>query len=233
MLKRALDLTISAPAALLSAPFLALILVYVWLQDRKNPLYVSYRIGKDHQPFRLFKVRTMVVGADRTGVDTTIKGDPRLLPFADILRRYKLDELPQFWNVISGHMSLVGPRPNVAREVEKYSLDEQRLLEIKPGLTDFASIVFSDLSERLAGQKDANLAYETLIRPAKSCLSLFYVDNHNIRMDVVLIVATAVSIVSKKSAIHLITEELRRNKYSSDVIDIVEGGDKNFNKFRC
>jgi lipopolysaccharide/colanic/teichoic acid biosynthesis glycosyltransferase len=200
MIKRLMDIAIALPAAVISAPVLAVLLAAVWLYDRHNPLYVPRRVGKDGKLFPLFKIRTMVVDADKTGIDTTIKGDPRLLPFAETMRRCKLDELPQFWNVLLGHMSLVGPRPNVIREVEKYTEEERRLLSIKPGLTDFASIVFADLSERLAGQDDANLAYETMIRPQKARLGLFYVDNHTVAMDIALIAATAMSLVSRTTA---------------------------------
>lgn len=224
MIKRLMDLAIAVPAALFSAPLLGLILAAVWLYDRHNPFYVPRRVGKNGVLFPLFKVRTMVVDADKTGVDTTIRGDPRLLPFAETLRRFKLDELPQFWNVILGHMSLVGPRPNVVREVEKYTDEERRLLTIKPGLTDFSSIVFSDLGERLAGQKDANLAYETMIRPRKAQLGLFYVDNHNAGMDLALIAATAVSLVSRATAVRWIEAILRRHGLGSEPADVARHG---------
>ena len=221
MLKRVLDLAVAFPAAVLTAPLVAALLLAVWLHDRRNPLYIPRRIGKDGVPFPLFKLRTMVVGADRTGVDTTVKGDARLLPFADTLRRYKLDELPQFWNVILGQMSLVGPRPNVIREVEKYTDEERRLLSVKPGLTDFASIVFSDLGDRLAGQEDANRAYETMIRPTKARLGLFYVDNHTIWMDVVLVAATVLSLFSRQAARGWIGKLLTRYRADPDLIAVV------------
>lgn len=221
MTKRLLDVAIAVPAAAVTAPLVGMLLLIVWLYDRGNPLYVPRRIGKDGRPFPLFKLRTMTVGADRTGVDTTVKGDSRLLPFAETLRRYKLDELPQFWNVAVGQMSLVGPRPNVAREVEKYTEEERRLLSVKPGLTDFASIIFSDLDERLAGQQDANLAYETMIRPTKARLGLFYVDNHTLWMDLALIAATALALVSKEVARKWIGKLLIWYRAAPDLIEVV------------
>lgn len=217
-MKRLLDLAVAIPAAVLTAPFVAALLFFVWLQDRRNPLYVPRRIGLHGKPFPVFKLRTMIVGADRTGVDTTVKGDDRLLPMAETFRRYKLDELPQLWNVILGDMSLVGPRPNVIREVEKYTADERRLLSVKPGLTDFSSIVFADLGDRLAGQADANRAYETMIRPLKSRLGLFYVDNHTLAMDVMLVVATAVAILDRASATRMIRPLLARTAEGRDIL---------------
>ncbi len=221
MTKRLFDLVFAIPAALVTAPIVAFLCLMVWLQDRGNPLYIPRRIGKDGKPFPVFKLRTMVVGADRTGVDTTIKGDTRLLPFAETLRRYKLDELPQFWNVILGQMSVVGPRPNVAREVDKYTDEERRLLSVKPGLTDFASVVFADLGDRLAGQQDANRAYETMVRPTKARLGLFYVDNHTLWMDIVLVAATVVAIFSRRRASRLVGYLLSRYGAPLDLIEVV------------
>ena len=224
MLKRLIDLGVAIPATVVAAPIVAALLLVIWLYDGRSPLYIPRRIGQNGKPFPLFKLRTMVVDADKTGVDTTIKGDPRLLPFGEALRRYKLDELPQFWNVILGDMSLVGPRPNVHREVDKYTAEERRLLDIKPGLTDFSSIVFSDLGDRLAGQDDANHAYETMIRPAKARLGLFYVDNHTVTMDILLVWATAVALVSKERARLLAARILHRYQAPEELITVVGAG---------
>lgn len=226
MLKRILDLAVAIPATLLSAPVILVLMLMIWAQDRSNPLYIPRRIGKNGKPFPLFKLRTMIVDADKTGVDTTVKGDNRLLPFAETMRRYKLDELPQFWNVVLGDMSVVGPRPNVIREVEKYTEEERRMLTVRPGLTDFASIVFSDLAERLAGAEDANLAYERDIRPWKSRLALFYVDRHTIPMDVFLIAATALSVVNRPSAKRMICTQLKKYNAPSDLVASVCSGQK-------
>lgn len=221
MLKRLLDLAIALPLTLLSAPVVAILLLIIWAYDRGNPLYIPHRVGRDGQPFPLFKLRSMVVAADHSGVDTTIKGDSRLLPFAGPLRRFKFDELPQLWNVLLGQMSLVGPRPNVEREVAKYSEEERRLLSVKPGLTDFASVVYSDLAERLAGQADANYAYETMIRPTKTRLGLFYVDHRTLGMDLVLIVATAVSICHRPAGMRIVRWLLERHGASPDLTAVV------------
>ena len=223
MLKRSFDLVISLPGSLISAPVVLLLMFLIWCYDRSNPLYVPHRIGYRGKPFPVYKLRTMIVDADKTGVDTTIKGDHRLLPFGEILRRYKLDELPQFWNVLTGSMSLVGPRPNVAREVSKYSQEELRLLNIKPGLTDLSSIVFSDLAERIAGAADANQAYETMIRPTKSRLALFYVDHGNVSMDLVIVLATAISILNRPLAVRMVRWLLLRYGAPADLRSIISG----------
>jgi len=217
MLKRAMDIAVALPAMLLSTPIIAVLMAAIWLYDRSNPLYVPNRIGQGGKPIPVYKLRTMIVGADKSGVDTTAKGDGRLLPFAESLRRYKLDELPQFWNVLNGSMSLVGPRPNVAREVDKYTLEERRLLSVKPGVTDLSSIVFSDLADRVAGAADANLAYETDIRPWKSKLGLFYVDHRNLAMDVAIIAATAIAVVNRKSALRIVCKLLARYNAPDDL----------------
>lgn len=211
MLKRLLDLVLAVPAAVVTLPVVLVLMAAIWSYDRRFPLYIPRRIGKDRLPIAVFKLRTMIVGADKTGVDSTAKGDSRLLPHAETLRRYKLDELPQFWNVILGNMSLVGPRPNVAREVEKYTAEELRLLSVKPGLTDFSSILFSDLADRVAGSDDVNLAYEKNVRPWKSALGLFYVEHNNLCMDISLLHATAVSLLNRKRSLRLVQQILKRH----------------------
>jgi lipopolysaccharide/colanic/teichoic acid biosynthesis glycosyltransferase len=117
-----------------------------------------------------------------------------------MLRKFKIDELPQFWNVLEGDMSLVGPRPNVSREVKKYTAEERRVLALRPGITDMSSIVFSDLADLLAGSADPNHDYERLIRPWKSRLMLHYLDHRSIVLDLCLLALTAVGIFSKRLA---------------------------------
>ena len=117
------------------------------------------------------------------------------------IRRYKIDELPQLWNVLKGEMSLVGPRPNVEREVRLYSDEEQRLLSVRPGITDLASIVFADEGDILADKADPDIAYNQLIRPGKSRLGLFYVDNHTTAMDVKVLWLTVMNSLNQSKAL--------------------------------
>ena len=137
---------------MLASPVLLPVMFLVWWQDRHSPFYVASRVGLDQRPFRMVKLRSMRIGADKSGVDSTSAGDSRITPVGHFIRRYKLDELTQLWNVLIGDMSLVGPRPNVERETRLYTDLEQRLLTVKPGITDYASIVFADEGEILQGQ---------------------------------------------------------------------------------
>jgi lipopolysaccharide/colanic/teichoic acid biosynthesis glycosyltransferase len=195
--KRAIDLGLGLFAFLVTAPVVAVSAAAVYLADPGNPFYLSNRVGLGGRPFRLFKIRTMVVGAASSGVDTTLAGDPRLLPVGKLLRRLKIDELPQFLNVVLGNMSLVGPRPNVEREVRRYTIEERALLKVRPGVTDFASIVFSDLADALPPGMDANLGYNQYVRPWKSRLGLHYVAHASLGVDAALLACTAAGIMSR------------------------------------
>ena len=187
MLKRLLDIVVAASVLLVASPVLVIFLFLVWLQDRHSPFYVAYRVGKDEVQFRMVKIRSMVINADKTGVDSTSANDGRITTVGQVIRRYKLDELTQLWNVLTGDMSLVGPRPNVRRETELYTPEEKTLLTVKPGVTDFSSIVFSDEGEILRDYADPDIAYHQLIRPWKSRLGIFYVERQSFVLDMKLI----------------------------------------------
>ena len=124
----------------------------------------------------MVKIRSMIINADKTGVDSTSSDDMRITSVGKVIRKLKLDELSQLWNVLIGDMSLVGPRPNVKSETDLYTKIEKNLLNVKPGITDFSSIVFSDEGDILSGSDDPDLLYNQLIRPWKSRLSLFYIE---------------------------------------------------------
>lgn len=143
-MKRLLDLIVSAGILLLVGPVLLLAMLAIFLQDGHSPLYLGERVGLAGQPFRMVKLRSMRHGADRSQVDSTAARDPRITPLGNLVRRIKLDEFMQLWNVLKGQMSLVGPRPNVPREVAIYTEAEKALLGVRPGITDMASIVFFD-----------------------------------------------------------------------------------------
>ncbi len=175
-MKRALDITVAALGLLVLSPLLAVLCLLIWLQDFHSPFYIASRVGRGEKTFRMVKLRSMVVRADATGVDSTAGDDPRITGLGRFVRRFKLDEVPQLWNVLKGEMSLVGPRPNVERETALYTSDERRLLNVRPGITDLSSIVFADEGEILAGSPDPDLRYNQLIRPWKSRLGLLYTD---------------------------------------------------------
>jgi lipopolysaccharide/colanic/teichoic acid biosynthesis glycosyltransferase len=143
----------------------------------------------------------MIVRADRSGVDSTSESDKRITWIGRIIRKYKLDEFSQLWNVLRGDMSIVGPRPNVGREVALYSEKERHLLDVRPGITDFASIVFSDEGEILEGSEDPDLKYNQVIRPWKSRLGLLYVKKRTPFLDLKIIGLTAGAILSRSLAL--------------------------------
>ena len=200
-MKRAFDVVVSATALLLLSPLLILVAVAVWLQDFHSPFYIPLRAARNGGTFRMVKFRSMTVGADRSGVDSTSATDSRITPVGRLIRAGKLDELVQLWNVLLGHMSLVGPRPQVMREVALYTAEEQGLLTVAPGITDLASIVFSDEGEILKDEPDPDLAYHQLIRPWKSRLGLLYVQHSSLRLDISCIFLTVIALFSRPIAL--------------------------------
>lgn len=219
-MKRLFDILASALGLIAVSPVLLPVMFLVWWQDRHSPFYVATRMGKDEVPFRMVKLRSMVVSADKTGVDSTSADDQRITPVGHFIRRYKLDELTQLWNVLRGDMSLVGPRPNVKRETDLYTPAERQLLSVKPGVTDFASIVFSDEGDVLKDQADPDIAYNQLIRPGKSLLGIFYVDHRSLWVDIRLCGLTAITIVSRPRALDGVQRVLRRLGATPEILEI-------------
>lgn len=202
MIKRLLDVTAATLGLLIASPLLFVAAVAIWLQDFHSPFYFGVRTGKGGRPFRMVKFRSMVVRADRAGVDSTAGDDPRITAVGKVVRRFKLDELPQLWNVLLGQMSLVGPRPNVPRETDLYTAEERRLLDLAPGITDIASIVFADEGEILRGSEDPDLRYHQFIRPWKSRLALLYVRwPPSLRLDLYILGLTLLSAIDRPAAL--------------------------------
>jgi lipopolysaccharide/colanic/teichoic acid biosynthesis glycosyltransferase len=191
MVKRAFDVVVAGGALLVLWPVLVVVAALVWLEDRGPIVYSGVRIGRGGQPFRMHKFRTMVPNADRIGGPSTAGDDPRLTRVGKTLRRYKLDELPQMFNVLKGDMSLVGPRPEVKHYVDMYSEDERLILSVRPGVTDWASIRFRDEAEILRGSADPEQAYMELIRPEKIKLALAYARDASFMEDLRILAATA------------------------------------------
>jgi lipopolysaccharide/colanic/teichoic acid biosynthesis glycosyltransferase len=219
-MKRLLDLSVSAAALLMLSPVLAVFLFLVWLQDRHSPFYVAARAGRGGKPFRMVKMRSMAIHADKTGVASTSTTDRRITKLGHTIRRYKLDELTQLWNVLTGDMSLVGPRPQIERAVRFYTSAEKELLSVQPGITDVSSIVFWDEGDILEGHDDADLAYEQLIRPWKSRLSLFYIKRQSVLRDIELCWLTAVSILSRPRALRGIQALLMRLGAERELVEV-------------
>ncbi len=201
-MKRLFDLSSAFLGLVILSPILVPVALLIWFQDFHSPLYIASRTGRGERPFRMVKFRSMVVRADRSGVDSTAGDDPRITAIGRFIRRYKLDEVPQLWNVLRGEMSLVGPRPNVERETVLYTPDERRLLSVRPGITDLASIVFADEGDILRGTPDPDLAYNQVIRPWKSRLGLLYVDRAgSVGLDLRIILLTFLSATARERAL--------------------------------
>lgn len=220
MIKRLFDITASAFGLLVASPVLVPVIAAVYLQDRHTPFYIAPRVGRDGGTFRMIKLRSMIVNADRSGVDSTGANDRRITPLGHFIRRYKLDELAQLWNVLLGDMSLVGPRPNVKRETDLYTAEERHLLDVRPGITDFASIVFSDEGDILMNQPDPDIAYNQLIRPWKSRLGLFYIQRQSVWLDLCLVFLTAVAVLNRDKALKCVAVLLRKQGAPGDLVEI-------------
>jgi lipopolysaccharide/colanic/teichoic acid biosynthesis glycosyltransferase len=200
-MKRTFDLVAACLGLMVASPFLLVAVLAIWVQDFRSPFYIAPRVGLHGRLFPMFKLRSMVVDADKSGVSSTSAGDLRITPIGQVIRRYKLDELVQLWNVVRGDLSLVGPRPDVASEVALYTEEEKRLLNVRPGITDMASIVFSDEGDILKGREDPDRAYRELIGPWKHELALFYIDKRSMSVDLQIIWLTCVAIVSRRRAL--------------------------------
>jgi lipopolysaccharide/colanic/teichoic acid biosynthesis glycosyltransferase/SAM-dependent methyltransferase len=210
LLKRCFDIVLSAVGLLVFSPLILVCMLLIWMQDWHSPFYVAPRAARGGGTFRMIKFRSMVIRADASCVDSTAANDRRITVIGKFIRRTKLDELPQLWNVLLGQMSFVGPRPNVTRETDLYTAEERRLLTVRPGITDISSIVFSDEGDILQGSDDPDLKYNQVIRPWKSRLGLLYVDSHSIVMDLQLIFLTFVNAFSRRRVLASIQSIIER-----------------------
>ena len=195
--KRALDLTLAIPAIILVAPILGVLALGILATMGRPVCFVQQRVGLDGRLFRLLKLRSMRQGV--CGIPITGRGDPRITPLGRFLRATKLDELPQLFNILSGRMSFVGPRPEIAKYVENYSSAERRVLQVRPGLTDPASLVFRDEEVLLGGVPagEREDLYVRKILPRKLALSLEYIEKAGPGYDLRLIARTLAAVVLK------------------------------------
>lgn len=218
-IKSLLDKIISILVLFFFSPFLFICLILIYLFDFSNPIYVSDRVGKNFKKFKLFKIRSMIKNASRSGITSTSNNDTRITPLGKYIRKYKFDEILQLLNVIKGDMSLVGPRPQIESEVKLYSNFEKGLLEVKPGITDFSSIVFSDEGEILKDSIDPNKDYNDLIRPWKSKYGIFYIKNMSLKIDLIIIFLTIISIFNRKLSLNLLSNVLKKNDAEDSLIE--------------
>lgn len=189
--KRLFDVVTAAIVLLLVSPVLLAVAIAIKAGSPGPVFYRGPRIGMGKRPFTMLKFRTMVIDAEAKGPASTSADDPRITTIGAFLRRFKIDEWPQFINVVKGDMSLVGPRPQVAWAVDGYSAEEQRVLSVRPGITDWASIRFSNEGEILRGSTDPDRDYMLLIHPEKMRLSLKYVDSVSFSTDLGILLRTA------------------------------------------
>ena len=190
MIKRLFDIGISLIALIMLLPLFILIAIAIKINSRGSAFYKQTRVGKDGNEFELFKFRTMYINSDRAGLLTIGSKDYRITSVGYWLRKYKLDELPQLLNVLKGDMSFVGPRPEVRKYVNLYTPAQLRVLSVKPGVTDWASIKYFDENDILAGSDDPEDMYINVIVPSKISKNLEYIDNQDLFMDLKIILST-------------------------------------------
>lgn len=174
------DIVFSLLGLLLLSPLFLVVALWIVIDDPGPIFYRQQRVGKDNKDFGLLKFRSMRVGADKMSLITIGERDPRVTHAGYYIRRFKLDELPQLWNVLIGDMSMVGPRPEVRRYVDLYTPEQQRVLSVRPGITDYASIEYIDENRLLAQSSDPDKTYIEEIMPAKITLNMRYINHQTI-----------------------------------------------------
>jgi len=188
--RRALDVVASAVGLVLLSPVLAAVTVAIAATSPGPVFFRQVRVGRGGAQFRIFKFRSMRVDAEAVGGQLTVDGDPRVTRVGAFLRASKIDELPQLINVLVGDMSLVGPRPEVPRYVALYTPEQRRVLAVRPGITDPASIRYRDEAAVLARAEDPERAYVDEVLPHKLAINLAYLDRRTLASDVGVILAT-------------------------------------------
>lgn len=189
-IKRIFDILASGIGIIILSPILVIMAIVITLDSEGEILFKQKRVGKDEKCFNIFKFRTMVTNAESLGKQITVGKDSRITKVGAFLRKYKLDELPQLFNVFLGDMSLVGPRPEVPRYVALYTEKQKEVLKVKPGITDLASLKYSDENDVLADIEDPERYYINVIMQDKLKLNLEYIEKSNIFLDISIIFKT-------------------------------------------
>ncbi|MCF8367406.1 MAG: sugar transferase [Bacteroidales bacterium] len=198
MVKRLFDIVFSLLGLIFLFPVFIVLSLFVLIGSGGPVFYLQKRTGKNFREFSLIKFRTMKSGSDKKGLITIGEKDHRITKEGVFLRKYKLDELPQLFNVLIGDMSMVGPRPEVKKYTDMYNEAQKKVLSVRPGLTDYASLEYMNESEILAGYPDPEEAYITTIMPSKLKLNLQYVNSHNLKTDTGIIFKTIGRILQSK-----------------------------------
>ena len=195
-MKRMFDLIFSFVGLILLSPFFIIVALIIVIDSRGGVFYKQVRVGQGGSNFKLFKFRSMATNADKGSLLTVGGRDSRITRVGYFIRKYKIDELPQLINVLIGDMSLVGPRPEVRRYVDMYNEEQRKVLTVKPGITDYASIEYSNENELLGKSENPEQTYINEIMPAKLNLNLKYIAEQGMKTDVKIILRTIKKIVS-------------------------------------
>ncbi len=177
---RFFDIIFSIMGLVILSPLFIVLYLLIRIESKGGGFYSQERIGKNGKPFKLYKFRSMRIGSDKKGLITIGEKDNRITKTGFILRKYKLDELPQLWNVFIGDMSLVGPRPEVKKYTDLYTEEQKQVLHVRPGITDWASIKYVDENKILGESKTPDEAYVNLIMPNKIKLNMVYIQNQTL-----------------------------------------------------
>jgi lipopolysaccharide/colanic/teichoic acid biosynthesis glycosyltransferase len=196
-LKRVFDIIVSLLILVLFLPFGIIISIWILIESKGGLFYRQERIGKNGIPFKIFKFRSMRKDADKQGKLTVGMRDPRITNSGYFIRKYKLDEFPQFINVLIGEMSIVGPRPEVKEYTDLYNDEQRKILSVKPGITDYASLEYFKENELLGKSEDPQKTYINEIMPAKIQLNLKYIENPGIIQDLKIMWRTFLKIVAR------------------------------------
>lgn len=195
---RIFDIFWAITGLILLIPLFIVIAFSIKREDKGSVFFTQERVGYKGRLFKFYKFRTMTINADKSGPLITIYGDKRITKVGNFLRKYKLDELPQLFNVIKGDMSLVGPRPEVPYYVNKYTEEQRKVLDIIPGITDPASIMYFDENELLSKAENPEKEYIEKIMPQKIEINLKYADNANVYRDIMIICQTIYKLICNK-----------------------------------
>ena len=189
------DIFFSLLGMIVLSPLLLVLYVAIRLESRGGGFYCQQRVGKDGRDFRLYKFRSMRVGSDKKGLLTVGGRDPRVTRVGAFIRKYKLDELPQLFNVLKGDMSLVGPRPEVRKYVDLYTPEQRKVLSVRPGITDYASIEYMDENTILGQAEDPDKAYVDQIMPDKIRYNMKYIEHRSVKEYFKVVFLTLVHII--------------------------------------
>jgi lipopolysaccharide/colanic/teichoic acid biosynthesis glycosyltransferase len=197
MLKRTFDITFSLLGLFVLLPVFLIIFLLVIIDSSGGIFYLQKRVGKNNKEFKLYKIRTMYKDAENSGLLTIGIRDNRITKVGYYLRKYKIDEFPQLLNILFGEMSFVGPRPEVRKYVDLYSIDQLAVLKVKPGLTDFASLIYYHENEHLSKFDNPEKEYIEILMPHKIELNLEYIRKQNLKLDIWIIIKTIFKWVNK------------------------------------